>query len=76
MSAETKELPLANTSLKNPSLYGASKAKREEILKPKGHEAAEMVHDVGFQRALANWIIQRRSQWRESGEPEPQPSTI
>jgi len=76
MFAKTKEVPLANTSLKNPCLYSEIRAKPEENLKHNGREVAGMGHEVGFQRALADWIIQHRSQWRKSGEFESRPDTI
>jgi hypothetical protein len=72
MIDEMKEPPLANDALKHSSLSREFQAEPEEILKDKWHESGRVGHDVGFERALADWIIKHRSSWRNSLEPETQ----
>ena len=66
MSDETKEAPSANVLLKNSSLYREFQAEREEILRHKWIESEKAGHDIGFERALTDWIIKHRSKWRKS----------
>ena len=56
-----------NTNLvKNSSLYREFQAEREEIMKHKWIESERVGHDIGFERALTDWIIKHRSKWRKS----------
>jgi hypothetical protein len=66
MSDDTKEQPSANDLLKNSSLYKEFQAEREEILKHKWIESEKAGRDIGFERALTDWIIKHRSKWRKS----------
>jgi hypothetical protein len=66
MSDETKEPLSANELLKNSSLYREFQAEREEILKHKWIESEKAGRDIGFERALTDWIIKHRSKWRKS----------
>ena len=50
--------------LKNSTLYREFLAEREEILKHKWLESEKAGYDVGFERALTDWIIRHRSKWR------------
>lgn len=55
----------ANTDLvKNSVLYREFLAEREEILKHKWIESEKVGHDIGFEKALLDWIIKHRSEWR------------
>lgn len=65
MSDEKKDLP-ANDLLKNSSLYREFQAEREEILKHKWIESEKAGHDIGFERALTDWIVKHRSKWRKA----------
>lgn len=60
--------PMDNSSsselLKNSSLYREFQAEREEILKHKWIESQKAGHDIGFERALTDWIVKHRSKWR------------
>jgi hypothetical protein len=51
--------------LKNSSLYREFQAEREEILKHKWIESEKVGYDIGFERALTDWIIKHRSKWRK-----------
>jgi hypothetical protein len=55
-----------NDLLKRSSLYREFQAEREEILRHKWIESEKAGHDIGFERALTDWIIKHRSKWRRS----------
>ncbi len=65
MSDDTKE-PTAGDLLKNSTLYREFQAEREEILKHKWIESEKAGHDIGFERALTDWIVKHRSKWRKT----------
>ncbi|MEZ5405497.1 MAG: hypothetical protein R3F23_04770 [Verrucomicrobiia bacterium] len=52
--------------LKNSSLYREFLAEREEILKHKWIESEKVGRDVGFEKALIDWTMKHRAQWRQS----------
>jgi Domain of unknown function (DUF4032) len=56
----------ANDLLKNSSLYREFQAEREEILRHKWIESEKAGHDIGFERALTDWIINHRANWRKT----------
>ncbi|HHY85973.1 MAG TPA: DUF4032 domain-containing protein [Verrucomicrobia bacterium] len=66
MSDQTKEPVLPTDLLKNSSLYREFQAEREEILKHKWIESEKEGRDIGFERALTDWIIKHRSKWRRA----------
>jgi len=41
-------------------------AERDEILRHKASESEKAGRDIGFERALLDWIGNHRSAWRES----------
>ncbi len=51
--------------LKNSVLYKEFLAEREEILKHKWIESEKAGSDIGFEKALLDWIMKHRSNWRE-----------
>ena len=65
MSNETKGSPTGNDLVKNSSLYREFQAEREEILKHKWIESEKAGRDIGFERALTDWIVKHRSKWRK-----------
>lgn len=52
--------------IKQSSLYQEFLAEREEILKYKWLESEKAGYDIGFERALLDWIRKYRDNWRES----------
>lgn len=66
MSEECKQTLSANELLRNSSLYREFQAEREEILKHKWIESEKAGRDIGFERALTDWIIKHRAKWRKS----------
>jgi hypothetical protein len=61
MSSPTEE----NADLvKESLLYKEFLAEREEILRHKWIESEKAGHDIGFEKALLDWIVKHRSTWR------------
>jgi len=50
--------------VKNSVLYKEFLAEREEILRHKWIESEKLGQDIGFERALLDWIVKYRSTWR------------
>lgn len=51
--------------LEQSSLYREFLAERAEILRHKWLESEKAGRDVGFERALTDWKVKHRSQWRK-----------
>ncbi len=51
--------------VKNSVLYKEFLAEREEILKHKWIESEKAGTDIGFEKALLDWILKHRSNWRD-----------
>jgi len=66
MSSDTKTAPSGNDLLKNSSLYREFQAEREEILRHKWIESEKAGRDIGFERALTDWILKHRSKWQKT----------
>jgi hypothetical protein len=47
------------------ALYREFLAEREEILRHKWIESEKAGYDIGFERALLDWIVKYRSIWRK-----------
>ncbi|MBI1841180.1 MAG: DUF4032 domain-containing protein [Verrucomicrobia bacterium] len=52
--------------VRNSSLYREFQAEREEILRHKWLESEKAGHDIGFERALTDWIVNHRPHWRRT----------
>ncbi|HBF03547.1 MAG: DUF4032 domain-containing protein [Verrucomicrobiota bacterium] len=52
--------------VQNLSLYKEFQAEREEILKHKWIESEKAGHDIGFDQALVDWMVNHRQAWRKS----------
>ena len=50
--------------MKSSSLYAEFLAERDEILKHKWLESEKAGQDIGFERALLDWIRKHRDSWR------------
>jgi len=50
----------------NSALYREFLAEREEILRHKWLESEKAGCDIGFERALLDWILKHRSSWRKA----------
>ena len=51
-------------------LYKEFLAEREEILRHKWIESEKAGHDIGFEKALLDWIVKHRSSWRVQRQKE------
>jgi hypothetical protein len=60
MTGESREIVM------NSALYREFLAEREEILRHKWLESEKAGCDIGFERALLDWILKHRSNWRRS----------
>lgn len=68
------DVPKANSDLvKNSVLYKEFLAEREEILRHKWLESEKVGHDIGFEKALLDWIVRYRSSWRDRRQKELHP---
>lgn len=57
----------ADSSLvENSMLYKEFLAERDEILKHKWLESEKVGRDIGFERALLDWIVRYRAAWRQN----------
>jgi hypothetical protein len=61
--------------LRNLSLYKEFQAEREEILKHKWLESEKAGYDIGFDRALTDWILKHRTKWRRARQAHLQHGT-
>jgi len=66
---ENREMPSSKEDrsqfVKNSVLYKEFLAERAEILKHKWIESEKAGKDIGFEKALLDWIVKHRSNWRE-----------
>lgn len=71
---EETNMPPADTDqaefVKESALYKEFLAERAEILKHKWIESEKAGKDIGFERALLDWIVKHRSNWRERRRKE------
>jgi hypothetical protein len=70
MANEKTDPSDGNDLVKNSSLYREFQAEREEILKHKWIESERAGYDIGFERALTDWIMKHRSKWRKSRQSQ------
>jgi len=67
---EKREMPFSpeedqSRFVKNSVLSKEFIAERTEILKHKWIESEKAGKDIGFEKALLDWIVKHRSNWRE-----------
>jgi len=61
--------------LKGSRLYQEFLAEREEIMRHKYFESEKAGYDVGFEKALLDWLVKHRADWRRQRKAEQQSST-
>jgi len=66
--------PNGTDLVKNSVLYKEFLAEREEILRHKWIESEKAGRDIGFERALLDWIMKYRSSWRDKRSQRPRPA--
>lgn len=64
MTTTSTETKGSREFVKQSSLYQEFLAEREEILKHKWIESERLGYDIGFERALLDWIRKHRDSWR------------
>lgn len=65
MDETKKSDPEGEQLLRGSALYKEFLAEREEILKHKWIESEKANQDIGFERALLDWIVKHRGAWRK-----------
>ena len=65
MGSQTTENADNTNLVKNSVLYKEFLAEREEILRHKWIESEKAGKDIGFEKALLDWIVKYRSSWRD-----------
>jgi hypothetical protein len=63
-SLDSENTYLDNDFMHNSSVYREFLAERNEILKHKWLESEKVGNDIGFEKALLDWIQKHRSNWR------------
>jgi len=53
-------------SVEESSIYREFMAERDEIFRHKWIESEKKGHDIGFDKALMEWIVKYRSEWRKN----------
>ncbi len=61
--------------VKESLLYKEFLTEREEILRHKWIESEKAGYDIGFEKALLDWIVKHRSSWRSQRQKPHSPST-
>lgn len=59
--------------LKGSRLYVEFLAEREEIMKHKWFESEKAGYDVGFEKALLDWLVRHRASWRQKRQEQLRP---
>ena len=71
---DTPEMPSSEEDqsqfVKNSVLYKEFLAERAEILRHKWIESEKAGRDIGFEKALLDWIMKYRSDWRDRRRKE------
>ena len=71
MLDEMQTPPAMGDLLRNSLLYRHFQAQREEIMKHKWFESEKAGCDIGFERALTDWLIKHSSLWVKRRQQEP-----
>ena len=64
MPSDNRDHSTSDELLKNSNLYKEFLAERDEILRHKWLESEKAGYDIGFDRALTDWIVNYRGKWR------------
>ena len=75
MTSPVQEPATSREFVKQSSLYQEFLAEREEILKHKWLESERLGYDIGFERALLDWIRKHRESWRAARRQQQAQST-
>jgi hypothetical protein len=72
LTSSAQEPSTSREFVKQSSLYQEFLAEREEILKHKWLESERLGYDIGFERALLDWIRKHRESWRAARRQQQQ----
>jgi hypothetical protein len=75
MTQSAQEPSTSREFVKQSSLYQEFLAEREEILRHKWLESERLGYDIGFERALLDWIRKHRESWRAARRQQQHLST-
>ena len=75
MTHPAQEPSTSREFVKQSSLYQEFLAEREEILKHKWLESERLGYDIGFERALLDWIRKHRESWRAARRQQQHSAT-
>lgn len=56
--------PDLSTPISGSKIYQDFLAEKEEVLKHKWLESEKARHDIGYERAAVDWIMNHREKWR------------
>jgi len=59
-----------NDFVAKSALYKEFLSEREEILRHKWIESEKTGSDIGFERAMMDWILKYRADWRAERRPQ------
>jgi hypothetical protein len=74
MSSDNPDIRDPQELIRHSSLYREFQAEREEILRHKWIESEKAGYDIGFERALTDWILKHRRKWRKARHAQLQGS--
>ncbi|MFP4069051.1 MAG: hypothetical protein ACOC4K_01715 [Verrucomicrobiota bacterium] len=72
MNADNATVDGNSNFAQRSSLYQEFLAEREEILRHKWIESEKLGRDIGFERALLDWIRKHRESWRKARKTSSQ----
>ena len=70
MGVEPKHLHESRYPLASSTLYREFQAEKAEILRHKWLESEKVGHDIGFEKALVDWVTRHRAEWRRSRQAQ------
>jgi hypothetical protein len=76
MFDETKDPHSASGLPPNAALHNESSAASAETSKHKRVEPEQIARDIGFERALTDWIMKHRTKWCNARQPDTRQSRI
>ena len=61
-----KDSVVGDMTLRRSNVYKEFLAEREEIMRHKWLESEKVGYDIGYDKALLDWIMNHRDKWRKS----------
>lgn len=76
MFDKMKQPLLASDSSKHPSHSGNLQPETQKVPGPRNRESEKGVEDVGFERALTDWLMKHRANWRQNRHTRAELSSL